>query len=287
MSATKVMIVDDSFFSRTLIAETLRIAGCEVVGEADSFDSLIETYNNCKPDVVTMDIVMPGTDGFECSRALLTNDPTAKIVLVSSMKDEETEAEAKRIGITGYVQKPIDGENLMNVIKNILSPDALYEQLIELAPETFKEALSQNITRMTKALVTFEDTKTFEDNYVSQGITTVIGIIGSYSGSMILDLSPEAAEQIVEILMHRPSKNREEVLAMVAELSNIIAGVACSMLNKKDKSFGLRVSPPSVFFNTSSEIASPNLKIKASYAKTNFGSILLGIGFKKGAALWI
>ncbi|AFM39671.1 response regulator containing a CheY-like receiver domain and an HTH DNA-binding domain [Desulfosporosinus acidiphilus SJ4] len=287
MSATKVMIVDDSFFSRTLIAETLQLGGCEVVGEADSFDSLIETYNDCKPDIVTMDIVMPGTDGFECSRSLLMNDPSAKIILVSSMKDEETEAEAKRIGIAGYVQKPVDGEYLLNVIKNILSPDTLYEQLIELAPETFNEAISQNITRMAKTPVSFEPMETFDVNYVSKGITTVIGIIGRYSGSMILDLSLETAEQIVEALLHRPSKNREEVIAMVAELANIIAGVACSMLNKKDKTFGLRVSPPSVFFNSSSEIASPNLKMQSSLAQTSFGPILLGIGFKKGAASWI
>lgn len=69
MSVIKVMVVDDSFFSRTLIAETLRLGGCEVVGEAESFETLLETYNNCKPDIVTMDIVMPGADGFECSKA--------------------------------------------------------------------------------------------------------------------------------------------------------------------------------------------------------------------------
>lgn len=287
MSETKVMIVDDSFFSRTLIAETLRLGGFEVVGEAESIDSLLETYHSCQPDIVTMDLVMPGADGFECSRALLLVDPTAKIVLVSSMKDEDTEAEAKRIGIAGYVQKPIDGEALMNVIKNILSPDSLYEQLVELGLETFNEALSQNITRMTKTPITFVSMDTFETKYVSQGITTVIGIIGRHSGSMIMDLSSQAAEKMVEVLLRRPSKNREEVLAMVAELANIVAGIACSMLNKKDKAYSLRVSPPSVFCSTNTEIASPNLKIQASYAQTTFGPIFLGVGFQKGIKSWI
>lgn len=215
------------------------------------------------------------------------NDPSAKIILVSSMKDDETETEAKRIGVAGYVQKPVDGELLMNIIKNILSPDSLYEQLIELGLETFNEALSQNITRMTKAPVSFIAMDTFETKYVSQGITTVIGMIGRHSGSMIMDLSTEAAEKMVEALLRRPSKNREEVLAMVAELANIVAGIACSMLNKKDKTYGLRVSPPSVFCSTDSEITSPNLKIQASYAQTTFGPIFLGIGFKKGSTLWI
>ncbi|WP_243454411.1 response regulator [Desulfosporosinus fructosivorans] len=287
MSVTKVMIVDDSFFSRTLIAETLRLGGCEVVGEAESFDTLLETYDNCQPDIVTMDIVMPGADGFECSRALLLNDPSAKIILVSSMKDEETEAEAKRIGIAGYIQKPVDGELLINIIKNILSPDSLYEQLIELGLETFNEALSQNITRMSKTPVSFVPMNTFETQYVSQGITTVIGIIGRHSGSMIMDLSVETADKMVEALLRRPSKSREEVLAMVAELSNIVAGIACSILNKKDKAYSLRVSPPSVFYSTETEITSPNLKINASYAQTTFGPIFLGIGFKKGATSWI
>lgn len=287
MSETKVMIVDDSVFSRTLIAETLRLGGCEVVGEAESFDSLIETYNNCKPDIVTMDIVMPGADGFECSRALLLNDPSAKIVLVSSMKDEETEAEAKRIGIAGYVQKPVNDESLINVIKSIMSPDSLYEQLIDLSLETFKEALSQNITRMTKALVTFVDMDTFDNKHVSQGITTVIGIIGRHSGSMIMDLSTETADNMVEVLLKRPSKNQEEVLAMVAELANIVAGAACSMFNKMDKAYSLRVSPPSVFCSSDSEITSPNLKMQAFYAQTTFGPIYVAIGFKKGLASWI
>ncbi|WP_415536061.1 response regulator [Dehalobacter sp. 4CP] len=75
MGAIKVMVVDDSLFSRTFIVEILRDSGLEVVGEADSYDSLIEIYDRCKPDIVTMDIVMPDMDGFECSRALFVKDP--------------------------------------------------------------------------------------------------------------------------------------------------------------------------------------------------------------------
>ncbi len=287
MSPIKVMVVDDSLFSRTLIMETLREGGLEVVGEADSFDTLIETYNSCKPDVVTMDIVMPGTDGFECSRSLLLNDPDVKIVLVSSMKDEETEAEARRNGIAGYLQKPIDGETLISMIKNVLSPDNQYEKLLLTGLATFKEALTQNINRMTKSSVSFKPVDNFDVQYFSQGITAVIGLIGQHSGSMIMDLSVESAEKIVETLLKRPHKNREEVLAMVAELANIIAGVSCSMLNKTDKSYNLRVSPPSLFSGSSTEILSPNLKINAELAETSFGPIFLGVGFKKGSRLWM
>ena len=283
----RVMIVDDSPFSRMMIAEALSGGGYEVVGEADSIDSLIETYNNCKPDVVTMDIAMPGADGFECSRELRLNDPKAKIILVSSMKDEETEAQAKRIGVSGYIQKPVDGETLLKVIQNVMSPDVLFEQLLERGIETFKEALAQNITRMAKTPVTFMPVDSPDTKYMSQGITTVIGIIGQSSGTMIMDLADETAEKIAVALLRRPSKNKEEVLAMVAELANIVAGIACSMLNKKDKAFGLRVSPPSMFHGNNAEIVSPSVKIQKSLAETDFGSIFLGVGFKKGSILWM
>ena len=283
----KVMVVDDSPFSRMMIREALSGAGYEVVGEADSLESLIETYNNCKPDVVTMDIAMPGADGFECSRELRLNDPKAKIILVSSMKDEESEAEAKRIGVSGYVQKPVDGETLIQVIKNVMSPDSLFEQLLERGLDTFKEALAQNVTRMAKTPVTFTPLENCNIPYMSQGITTVIGIIGQSTGSMIMDLSAQSAEKITEAMLRRPAKNREEVLAMVAELANIIAGIACSMLNKKDKAFALRVSPPSLFHGNTAEIVSPSVKIQRVLAETDFGSIFLGVGFKKGSKLWM
>jgi len=283
----KVMVVDDSPFSRMMIREALSGAGYEVVGEADSLESLIETYNNCKPDVVTMDIAMPGADGFECSRELRLNDPKAKIILVSSMKDEESEAEAKRIGVSGYVQKPVDGETLIQVIKNVMSPDSLFEQLLERGLETFKEALAQNVTRMAKTPVTFTPLENCNIPYMSQGITAVIGIIGQSTGSMIMDLSAQSAEKITEAMLRRPVKNREEVLAMVAELANIIAGIACSMLNKKDKAFALRVSPPSLFHGNTAEIVSPSTKIQRVLAETDFGSIFLGVGFKKGSKLWM
>lgn len=285
--AVKVMIVDDSPFSRTLIAETLTEGGYEVVGEADSLDAALEVYNETKPDVVTMDIAMPENDGFEVSRALLRQDPKAKIILSSSMKDDETEMEAKRIGIVGYVQKPVEAENLFAIIHKVLSPDTLFQQLATRGLETFKEALAQNLTRMAKTPVTFLEDTDIDDPYKSKGVTTIIGVIGQYTGTMIFDVSIETAEKIAETLLRRPPKDREEVLAMVAELANIIGGIACSMLNKHEKALGLRVSPPSLFHGNSAELVSPSVKIQKSLAKTDYGEVFLGIGFKKGSTLWM
>ena len=235
MVALKVMIVDDSPFSRTILAEVMQENGYEVVAEADGIKTLLATYDRCQPDIVTIDIAMPGADGFECSKALLAHAPQAKIVLASSMKDEETEADAKRIGIVGYVQKPVDAEIIKRVFTNVVAPDALFQNLNATGLAVFKEALAQNITRMTKSTVTFKDEIVNETQFTSQGITVVIGIIGRYSGSVIIDISEQTAEQMAKVLLRREVKGQDEVLAMAAEFANIVAGVACSILNKKDK----------------------------------------------------
>ena len=288
MSGYKAMIVDDSAFSRTMIAESLREIGCEVVGEADCIESLVEIYAQCKPDFVTMDLILPGADGFECSTALRLYDQNAKIILISSMKDQQTEAEARRVGIVGYIQKPLDPELLLGIINNIMSPDTLYLQILDRGVELFKESLAQNFTRMTKSPVTFASAGMNNQQFTSLGISAIIGIIGSYSGSMFLDLSTATAEKCVSALLNRPPKDRDETLAMVAELANIVAGVACSMLNKQDKAYGLRVAPPTVFSsNSSAKLASPSLDLHSYLVETDFGSLFFGIGFKKGTTLWM
>jgi len=282
----RMIIVDDSPFSRTILAEMLKENGIEVVGEADSLESAVEVYNNTKPDLVSMDIAMPGADGFECSRAILINDPNAKIIINSSMKDEETEAEARRIGIVGYVQKPVEEKVIMSIINNILAPDELFEKLQGLGIETFKEALSQNITSMTKEPVTLSCNECIHTEFTAHGITSVIGIIGQYTGNMILGLSMETAEKISKTLMRRDPRDKEEVLAMAAELANIIAGISCSMLNKKDRAFGLRVSPPSIFHGEVTQI-SPTIELQGCCVESTLGAIHLWVGFKKGHVLWM
>ena len=257
-----------------------------MVGEAESIETLIQVYDECKPDLVTMDIAMPGADGFECTKTLRLHDPAAKVILVSSMKDEETEADARHAGAVGYVQKPVDEEVLLRVIRNVISPDEMYANLQTWSHEIFSEVLAQNITRMTKSTVTISEQADLKKS-ISQGITVVIGIIGRYPGSIVFDLAMETAEKMAEIMLRRPSKSQAEVVSVAAEFANVVGGVACSMLNRKEKSFGLRVAPPSVFQGATNEIISPMLQMHGVEADTDFGRLSLSFGFKKGTVLWM
>jgi DNA-binding NarL/FixJ family response regulator len=280
------MVVDDSLFSRTLLSEALTQGGCEVVGEAESIETLIQVYDECKPDLVTMDIAMPGADGFECTKTLRLHDPNAKVILVSSMKDAETEAEARHAGAVGYVQKPFDEEVLLRVVNSVMSPDDMFGNLETWGKEIFTEVLAQNITRMTKTTATINQ-QTAQPKSISQGITVVIGIIGRYPGSIVFDLSLESAEKMTEIMLRRPAKNQAEVISVAAEFVNVVGGVACSMLNRKEKAFGLRVAPPSVFQGATNEVTSPMLQMHCVEADTDFGCLSMSFGFKKGTVLWM
>ncbi len=283
----KFMIVDDSPFSRTMMSDMLKAGGYEVVGEADSLETALATYEKVQPDIVTMDIAMPKHNGFDISKALLHKNPQLKIILSSSMKDEDMEQEARRLGISGYIQKPVEEDRLYTLIEKIMAPDTLFDNLMGLALPVAQESLSQNLTSMIKQPVSFSDAGILSQTYLSRGITAVIGIIGQYSGTLMIDVASDTAASITQAILKRKDVSSEEVIEMSSELANIIAGRACSMLNKQEKSFGLQVSPPSIFHGKSLELVNPCLVMKKIIAHCDYGEILLSIGFKRGKTLWM
>lgn len=282
----KILVVDDSPFSRNIIAGTLEEAGFEIAGQAGCLEEALAEFRRVRPDVVTMDIVMPGADGLECVRALKLEDPELKTVIVSSMKDDDLIKEAKKLNVAGYVQKPIDNDELIAAVRAAAAPDEVFAQLESIYFDVFKDALASGLTMVAKAGADFDEPPVDEQNYTSQGVAVVMGIVGRYSGRLIFDLSFDSASALTKAALRRDPKNQDEVLAMVAEFANIFGGNACSILNKKHKEFGLRVTPPSVFHGGSPEITTPKIQKKAIYADTVYGRMYLNIGFKRGTESW-
>ena len=96
-----VLVCDDAIFMRTMISDILSQAGFEVVGEAESGLQAVEKYRMLKPDLVTMDIVMPDMGGIEAVREICKNDPEAKILMCSAMGQQAlvVEVAGRRYGI--------------------------------------------------------------------------------------------------------------------------------------------------------------------------------------------
>ena len=95
MRKTRILIVDDSPFSQAVLQKTLPDNAFEICGLAANGMEGIKKYFVLKPDVVIMDITMPDMDGLECSRQILLRDSSARIVILSSMKDDTLTTRAR------------------------------------------------------------------------------------------------------------------------------------------------------------------------------------------------
>ena len=287
MEKIRIVIVDDSPFSIAILRDILEENGYEVVGEAGSLEEVKEVIKDKRPELVTMDMTLPGTDGLECTRAIHDIDSNIKVIVVSSMMDEEIVNEAKENKVSAYIQKPIDPEELIAAIKRVMGSEELYKLLETDSFPVFKESLLDGVNKMTKTLLTFKKEYSADKEYISNGMTVIVGIIGKFAGRMLIDLSKETADNMAAALLRRAPKSNDEMIGAIAEFANIISGNACSVLNRKDRSLGLRVAPPSILHGDNVHISAPTFKTNTAIAESNFGDLLINVGFTRGEEKWM
>jgi twitching motility two-component system response regulator PilH len=118
MAINKVLVVDDSPTDSHVMSELLKKNGMTVIN-ASSGEEGIEKAKSENPDLVIMDVVMPGMSGFEATRAIAKGGDTSHIpVIICTTKDQETDkAWGLRQGARDYVTKPITETELMSKIK--------------------------------------------------------------------------------------------------------------------------------------------------------------------------
>jgi two-component system chemotaxis response regulator CheY len=120
----RYLVVDDSVFARKFLAKMLvEMTGGVIAGEAGNGVAAVEEYNKLQPDIVLMDVTMPEMEGMEAAEKILSRHPQAKIVMVSSVGDHQNIADALRIGVLHFVQKPAKAEPLYAVIKSVLNEE--------------------------------------------------------------------------------------------------------------------------------------------------------------------
>lgn len=103
-----ILVVDDSRFIAEEIEMIVAESKYRVVGHAMSGEEALEAYKMLMPDVVTMDIVLPGMDGLEATEKLLAEYPSARVLIVSSLAYDETEEKAQELGAKGFLCKPFE-----------------------------------------------------------------------------------------------------------------------------------------------------------------------------------
>jgi two-component system chemotaxis response regulator CheY len=115
----RAIVVDDSSFQRTIVQNTIE-NWFDVIGTASDGKEAIEVFREKRPDVITMDIMMPEMNGIESLRRIKDISPETTIVMVTSVSQDEKMREAAKAGADGYVTKPVDTERLRDEFDDVL-----------------------------------------------------------------------------------------------------------------------------------------------------------------------
>lgn len=288
MENIKVMIVDDSTFSIAVLKKMLKRDDLEIITTALNMKEAIEKAIELKPDLITMDMTLPDGDGIACSKEILKLVPDASIIAISAMMDEEIVDRAKKAGIKAYLQKPVDPENLNTTIDRLFAGDELFQVLKDNYGEAFKESIFSFLKREIGGEVEIEKSQSSGvTSKNSAGVSVAIGIIGRHNGRLIIDMSEDTALEMTKKILMDDDQTIGEAVGFLSEFTNVIGGNACSLLNGMNRSFGLRVSPPTVFRGKDITISIGDIMSTSFEIKTDVGDVFMNIGFQKGDMEWI
>jgi two-component system chemotaxis response regulator CheY len=93
-----------------------------IASEAANGNEALREYGRLKPDIVLMDIVMPGLEGVETVKRICSEDPKARVIMISSLSYQEKVSEAMSAGAKCFIPKPVTTEELRRAIQSVLSP---------------------------------------------------------------------------------------------------------------------------------------------------------------------
>jgi DNA-binding NarL/FixJ family response regulator len=127
MSPTRVLIADDHpTFRRGLGSLLESLPDVELVGEADDGESAVSMTAQIKPDVVVMDLNMPRLNGIEATRRIIADDPSAAIIVLTMLDEDESVFAAMRAGARGYIVKGADTDDVLRAVESVARGDLVF-----------------------------------------------------------------------------------------------------------------------------------------------------------------
>ena len=119
----KVLVVDDAIFMRSMIRDIFARSPFVIAGEAENGLEAIELYKELRPDITTMDIVMPEVDGVTALKEIMRFDPQAKVIMCSALGQESLIAESIEAGAKDFIVKPFQPNKVLKVVRSVLGLD--------------------------------------------------------------------------------------------------------------------------------------------------------------------
>jgi two-component system, chemotaxis family, chemotaxis protein CheY len=115
----RLLVVDDALFMRKLICGVAAEAGWQIVGEAGNGAEAISLYQQHRPDLVTMDLVMPVMGGLEALRQIRAVDPEAKVVVVTALDQKQSLMDSIREGAIDFIVKPFERARVLALLAKL------------------------------------------------------------------------------------------------------------------------------------------------------------------------
>jgi DNA-binding NarL/FixJ family response regulator len=127
MDKIKILLVDDhAMFRDGLRALLNKEEDMQVVGEASNGQEAILKSKSQQPDIVVMDITMPGVNGLNASERIIREEPSIKVIILSMWLDEELVKQAANIGVSGYIVKQTAASELISAIREVQKGNAFF-----------------------------------------------------------------------------------------------------------------------------------------------------------------
>ncbi len=120
MTQVRVLVVDDAFFMRAMVKEIFAVSPFVVAGEAEDGEEGVRRYRELRPDLTTLDIVMPKMDGLSALREIMLFDPQARVVMCSALGQEPLITEAIALGAKDFIVKPFRPGRVLRVAQSAL-----------------------------------------------------------------------------------------------------------------------------------------------------------------------
>ena len=116
-----VVVVDDSAVMRKLVSNMLSSIGFSVIGEANSGESGVQLYDDLRPDIITLDVIMGKISGLDALKQIMEIDSEAKVIMISSMAQKPIVQEAVTCGAKGFIIKPFDEFDVKRAMSKVLN----------------------------------------------------------------------------------------------------------------------------------------------------------------------
>jgi DNA-binding NarL/FixJ family response regulator len=281
----RVLVVDDSKMSYAMIRDVLSQSDFEICGFAQTASDAVVKYKELMPDVVTMDMNLPDYDGLKCSENILKENPDAKIVMISAMRDAKLMTRGRAVGISSFLGKPVKEDKLIHTLKSIVRP---YDTKLEMYRDTylkpFIDGLKHDLENLADLKSTIEVTVNSDDKISIKGIAVIIGLTGYPMGRIVFSVEHTTMFKLASLILGEDEYEVSEVEASecIEEMANIVSGRSVSVINDVLKEKELRITPPGTIMGNDMSIVNPKLTSFNIVAQTKIGSVTMNVGFAGG-----